>query len=107
MLPHELQCSGTGRRVEQNEFSHATHSQCGAGHYRTGGQSDTLTLLFKPLPLFCYFSSLHLLLLLLLLLLPTLQLFGIGYGHINAIQSVFVADQFREEKVSNPSVCSR
>jgi hypothetical protein len=29
-----------------------------------------------------------------------LQLYGVGYGHINTLQSVFVADQFREDEVT-------
>ncbi len=27
------------------------------------------------------------------------QLYALGYGHINTLQSVFVADQFTEEEV--------
>ena len=36
---------------------------------------------------------------------PT-QLFAVGYGHTNAIQSVFVGDQFRQEQVRNLSLKS-
>jgi len=32
------------------------------------------------------------------------QLFAVGYGHTNAIQSVFVGDQFRQEQVRNTSL---
>ena len=29
-----------------------------------------------------------------------LQLYAVGYGHINTLQSVLVADQFTEEQVN-------
>ena len=34
------------------------------------------------------------------LFLPLLQMFAIGYGHVNTLQSVLVADQFTEEQVT-------
>ena len=33
-----------------------------------------------------------------------IQLYAVGYGHINTLQSVLVADQFAEEQVSNNSM---
>lgn len=33
-----------------------------------------------------------------------MQLYAVGYGHINTVQSVFVADQFEEEVISQHNI---
>ena len=94
--------------MKWNEFSHPSLVEHGSNYIWTCDQFNFSLYIFlavvtpplySPPSLALLLCHTYILSLSLSLCLSLLQLFGVGYGHTNAIQSVFVADQFVEEKV--------